>query len=72
MAAIRLAATMDGLLLDPVYTGKAFAGLLDYIGTGRVRPGKSVVFLHTGGQPALFAYDEEIMADSYSAAKKGQ
>jgi len=59
--AIRLAATTDGLLLDPAYTGKAFAGMRDYIATGRVRPGESVVFLHTGGQPALFAYDDEIM-----------
>lgn len=63
MDAIRLAATMDGLLLDPVYTGKAFAGMLDYIASGRVRPGESIVFLHTGGQPALFAYDDEILAD---------
>jgi len=61
MQAIRLAATMDGLLLDPVYTGKAFAGMLDYIATGRVRPGESIVFWHTGGLPALFAYDDEIM-----------
>lgn len=60
--AIRLAARTDGLLLDPVYTGKAFGGMLDYIATGRVRPGESIVFWHTGGQPAMFAYDDEILA----------
>jgi len=61
MAAIRLAATMDGLLLDPVYTGKAFAGMLDHIAAGRVQPGESIIFLHTGGNPALFAYDDEVV-----------
>ena len=59
LEAIRLAARTEGLLLDPVYTGKAFAGMLDYIATGRVQRGQSVIFLHTGGQPALFAYDDE-------------
>jgi 1-aminocyclopropane-1-carboxylate deaminase/D-cysteine desulfhydrase-like pyridoxal-dependent ACC family enzyme len=59
--AIRLAARTEGLLLDPVYTGKAFAGMLDHIATGRVGRGESIVFLHTGGQPALFAYDKEIL-----------
>ena len=60
--AVRLAARTEGILLDPVYTGKAFAGMLDYIAAGRVPPGDSVVFLHTGGNPALFAYDHEILA----------
>lgn len=59
--AVRLAARSEGLLLDPVYTGKAFAGMLDYITTGRVQRGESIVFLHTGGQPALFAYHDEIL-----------
>ena len=63
MDAIRLAARMDGLLMDPVYTGNACAGMLDYIATGRVQRGESIVFLHTGGQPALFAYDQEAMAE---------
>ena len=39
----------------------AFAGMLDYIAAGRVGRGESIVFLHTGGQPALFAYDKEIL-----------
>jgi D-cysteine desulfhydrase family pyridoxal phosphate-dependent enzyme len=54
-AAIRLLAQSEGILLDPVYTGKAFAGLLDLIGTGAIRPDEPVIFLHTGGLPALFA-----------------
>jgi len=54
--AIRLLASSQGLLLDPVYTGKAFAGLLDGIHKGAFAEGKPIVFLHTGGAPALFAY----------------
>lgn len=57
MAAMRLAATREGLLLDPVYTGKAFAGLLAHVAEGRVRSGETVVFVHTGGLPVLFATD---------------
>ncbi len=54
--AIRLLASQEGLLLDPVYTGKAMAGLLDGIRRDRfVKPGP-ILFLHTGGSPALFAY----------------
>ena len=45
-------------MVDPVYTGKAFAGMLDYIRTGKVEPGSNVVFLHTGGATALFAEKE--------------
>ncbi|EGO63830.1 1-aminocyclopropane-1-carboxylate deaminase/D-cysteine desulfhydrase [Acetonema longum] len=54
-AAIRLLAETEGILLDPVYTGKAFAGLLRHIADGRIRRGSRVVFLHSGGTPALFA-----------------
>ena len=42
-------------------TGLAFAAMLDHTATGRVRRGESIVFLHTGGQPALFAYDKEVL-----------
>lgn len=55
VAAIRLAARADGLLLDPVYTGKAFAALATWARSGKIAPGQSVCFWHTGGQPALFA-----------------
>ncbi|QKZ07392.1 D-cysteine desulfhydrase [Pseudomonas eucalypticola] len=55
LSAIKLVANQEGLLLDPVYTGKAMAGLLDGIGRQRLGDGP-VIFLHTGGAPALFAY----------------
>ena len=58
--AIRLAARTEGLILDPVYTGKAMAGLVDLARRGRWRDGQTVVFWHTGGQPALFAYAGEL------------
>ncbi len=55
-AAVTLLARLEGLVLDPVYTGKAMAGLIDLVGAGFFRPTDTVVFLHTGGAPALFAY----------------
>jgi L-cysteate sulfo-lyase len=54
--AIRLMANHEGLLLDPVYSGKAFAGVLGDVQAGRYPAGSSVVFLMTGGAPALYAY----------------
>ena len=60
--AIRLLARTEGLLVDPVYTGKAFAGLLDHVRTGRVPQGSTVVFWHTGGATALFA-EREILGN---------
>ncbi|UCO98413.1 D-cysteine desulfhydrase [Metapseudomonas lalkuanensis] len=56
LAAVRQVASHEGLLLDPVYTGKAFAGLLDGIAKGAFEGDGPVLFLHTGGSPALFAY----------------
>jgi 1-aminocyclopropane-1-carboxylate deaminase/D-cysteine desulfhydrase-like pyridoxal-dependent ACC family enzyme len=56
LAAVRLVASHEGILLDPVYTGKAMAALIDHIRRGLLQPGDTVVFLHTGGYPALFAY----------------
>ena len=53
--AIRLFATCEGLLLDPVYTGRAAAGMIDLIRKGFFNKDETVLFLHTGGQPALFA-----------------
>lgn len=55
LAAVKLLASQEGLLLDPVYTGKAMAGLLDGVGRQRFDEGP-IIFLHTGGAPALFAY----------------
>ena len=47
----------EGILLDPVYTGKAFAGLLDLVEKGELGSNEPLIFLHTGGLPALFAFD---------------
>lgn len=60
--AIRLAARTEGLLLDPVYTGKAMAGLIDHARRGWFGPDSVVVFIHTGGLPALFAFKDEVLA----------
>jgi D-cysteine desulfhydrase len=54
--AIRLLARLEAILLDPVYTGKAFAGLLDGLSRGAFPGDGPLLFLHTGGAPALFAY----------------
>jgi L-cysteate sulfo-lyase len=54
--AVRLMASCEGLLLDPVYSGKAFAGVIGDVRSGSYPAGSSVVFLMTGGAPALFAY----------------
>jgi D-cysteine desulfhydrase len=55
LSAIKLMASQEGILLDPVYTGKAMSGMLDGIGRQRFDEGP-LIFLHTGGAPALFAY----------------
>jgi D-cysteine desulfhydrase/L-cysteate sulfo-lyase len=62
LAAMRLAARLEGLILDPIYSGKAMAGLIDHARRGLVGPDSTVVFVHTGGLPALFAFKEEILA----------
>jgi D-cysteine desulfhydrase family pyridoxal phosphate-dependent enzyme len=54
--AIHLLATTEGILLDPVYTAKAMACLIDHARRGQLDPESTVVFLHTGGVPALFAH----------------
>jgi D-cysteine desulfhydrase len=53
--AVRLFARLEGLLLDPVYTGRAAAGLIDLVRKGSFNKSETVLFWHTGGQPALFA-----------------
>lgn len=53
--AVRLFASLEGILLDPVYTGKAAAGLIDLIRSGRFGTGENVVLVHSGGVPGLFA-----------------
>jgi len=58
---IRLLAKLEGILVDPVYTGKAFGGMLDLIRKGAIGKDERVLFWHTGGQPALFAYSEQLV-----------
>jgi L-cysteate sulfo-lyase len=58
--AIRLAGRLEALPLDPVYSGKGLAGLIALIRQGRWRKDEDVVFLHTGGSPALFAYQSAL------------
>ena len=59
--AIALVARTEGILLDPSYTGKAMAGLVDDVRGGRWNAGQKVVFVHTGGTPALFAFSEGLV-----------
>jgi D-cysteine desulfhydrase family pyridoxal phosphate-dependent enzyme len=59
--AIHTFARLEGLLLDPVYTGRAAGALLDLIRRGEIGPQERVLFWHTGGTPALFAYAEQLV-----------
>lgn len=59
--ALRLMACTEGIILDPSYTAKALAGLIDLVRRGEIESDATVVFLHTGGTPALFAYAEEML-----------
>lgn len=61
MEAIVRFARREAILLDPVYTGKAAAGFLDHVRRGRVPAGATTVFIHTGGQPALFSHSRGLM-----------
>jgi len=56
--AVRLLARLEGVLLDPVYTGKAMDGLISMVRRGEIGRDERVVFLHTGGAPGLFAYED--------------
>lgn len=60
--AVTLLARAEGILLDPVYTGKGMAGMLTLIAASRFNRDDTLVFLHTGGMPGLFAYQEEFVA----------
>jgi D-cysteine desulfhydrase family pyridoxal phosphate-dependent enzyme len=62
--AVKLVARTEGIVLDPVYTGKAMAGLIDLIRKGRFRKNDTVIFLHTGGVPGLFVEQQsEVFQD---------
>ncbi|MGM8887922.1 D-cysteine desulfhydrase family protein, partial [Psychrobacter sp. 1U2] len=58
--AIEMMAQTEGILLDPVYTGRAMGGLIDMIRTGQIKKTDRVLFWHTGGAPALFAYSSDL------------
>jgi L-cysteate sulfo-lyase len=60
MAALQLAARTEGLLLDPIYTGRALAGLISACNEGRVGPGSQTVLLHSGGLPGFFGHADAV------------
>ena len=60
LEAVKLLAQLEGILLDPVYTGKAMAGLIDGINQNRFKDEGPILFIHTGGAPALFAYHPHV------------
>ena len=57
---MRIVAHSEGIILDPVYTAKAMDGLVKHIRNGRFQRDEVVIFLHTGGTPAIFAYGDEL------------
>lgn len=61
--AVNLMAKTEGILLDPVYTGKAMAGLVDLSRKGVLKKGENVLYVHTGGSPALYAYQPVILKE---------
>jgi L-cysteate sulfo-lyase len=62
--AVLLLARLEGILFDPVYSGKGLAGLIDLIGEGFFKQAKNVVFVHTGGSAGLFGYSDRVQTDS--------
>jgi L-cysteate sulfo-lyase len=74
LEAVTLAARLEGLLVDPVYTGKTLSGLIDLVRQGLFEKSDNVVFWHTGGTPALFAYREafeSMLSGDLAAARDG-
>jgi L-cysteate sulfo-lyase len=59
--AVKLTAQLEGILLDPVYSGKGMAGLIGLIRAGYFRKGENVVFVHTGGSVGLFGYRDVLV-----------
>ncbi len=60
VAAVRLLAASEGILLDPVYSGKAMAGLIGLVRSGQFAPDERLLFIHTGGSPSLHAYAHDL------------
>jgi D-cysteine desulfhydrase len=65
--AVQMLARTEGLLLDPVYTGKIMAGLIGMAREGALRAGERVLFLHTGGLPSLHAYEPAVLGEAEMA-----
>ncbi|MGD8961210.1 MAG: D-cysteine desulfhydrase [Desulfobacterales bacterium] len=65
--AVRMLAGLEGILMDPVYTGKAMAGCIDLVRKGVFKKGQNVLFVHTGGSPALYVYMEHILGAGHKA-----
>lgn len=61
--AVQMLARTEGILLDPVYTGKIMAGLIGLSRKGYFRKGENVLFIHTGGAPSLHAYEAQVLGD---------
>ena len=64
LEALSMTARLEGMLLDPVYSGKGMAGLIGLVRQGFFKPTDNVLFLHTGGSSALFAYQDVMLAGS--------
>jgi len=62
-AAIQTFARLEGIILDPVYTGKTAAGLIGMVKDKQFSPESNVLFVHTGGSPAIYAYHDAVLAD---------
>ncbi|HBL77172.1 MAG: D-cysteine desulfhydrase [Bacteroidetes bacterium GWF2_42_66] len=60
LKAIKVLAEAEGILLDPVYTARAFYGMMDLMDRKELKPNSNVLFLHTGGLPAIFHYSKEL------------
>lgn len=58
---IKLFAKIEGIFLDPVYTSKAMTGLIDHIKTGKIKSNETVIFIHTGGAPLIYAYYDKLL-----------
>ena len=65
LQALKQCAQLEGLLFDPVYSGKGMAGLIDLCNTGFFKPNENVVFIHTGGSVGLFGYSEQLELHDY-------
>lgn len=70
LEALSLAMRLEGLALDPIYTSKGFAALLAWIEEGRIARDESVLFVHTGGLPSLFAYGDTVSTPPIATAKE--